>query len=181
MVMSADAAVSDEDIDGNRSAACPTCGSCSGMFTANSMNCLTEALGLALPGNGTIVATHKNRLGCLKRPPSASSTCTRAYYENGDESVLPRLHRDPTGLPQCHEPRYRHGRLDQHGVASLGDRARGKGQVHHEGHRRAVEKGARCCAKSRRARSSMSRMSIGPAASWRSLASSTARSCLTQA
>jgi dihydroxy-acid dehydratase len=72
MVMAADQSVSDEQISVVEQKACPTCGSCSGMFTANSMNCLAEALGLALPGNGTIVATHKNRKNFLRKQLRAS-------------------------------------------------------------------------------------------------------------
>ena len=90
MVQAADKAVSDEDIAAIEQVACPTCGSCSGMFTANSMNCLTEALGLALPGNGTIVATHKSRLGLFEKAAKRIVEITRAYYEKGDDSVLPR-------------------------------------------------------------------------------------------
>jgi len=67
MVMAADRDVSDEEVVAVERAACPTCGSCSGMFTANSMNCLTEALGLSLPGNGTVLATHKQRLGLFEK------------------------------------------------------------------------------------------------------------------
>jgi dihydroxy-acid dehydratase len=89
MVMSADAAVSDEDISAIECAACPTCGSCSGLFTANSMNCLNEALGFALPGNGTIVATHKNRLRLFEKAARRIVEITKAYYDKGDGSVLP--------------------------------------------------------------------------------------------
>ena len=71
-------------------AACPTCGSCAGMFTANSMNCLTEALGLALPGNGTTLATHADRGELFKRVGHQIVEITRAYYEHDDDSVLPR-------------------------------------------------------------------------------------------
>ena len=70
--------------------ACPTCGSCSGMFTANSMNCLNEAIGLALPGNGTIVATHKNRLKLFEKAARLIVDNTKKYYNEGDETVLPR-------------------------------------------------------------------------------------------
>jgi dihydroxy-acid dehydratase len=90
MVMSADSAVPDADIRDIEFAACPSCGSCSGLFTANSMNCLNEALGLALPGNGTIVATHKNRLRLFENAAHRIVEMTNAYYEKGDESVLPR-------------------------------------------------------------------------------------------
>ncbi|MTD45136.1 dihydroxy-acid dehydratase [Conexibacter sp. W3-3-2] len=82
--------VSDEDIEIIEEAACPTCGSCSGMFTANSMNCLTEALGLALPGNGSILATHTARKELYQRAARCVVEITRRYYEEDDESVLPR-------------------------------------------------------------------------------------------
>lgn len=90
MVMAADPAVSDEEVAGLEMAACPTCGSCSGMFTANSMNCLTEALGLALPGNGTIVATHRNRMSLFEKAARRIVEMAVARYERDDESVLPR-------------------------------------------------------------------------------------------
>lgn len=90
MVMAADDNVSDEEVSLVEKEACPTCGSCSGMFTANSMNCLNEAIGLALPGNGTIVATHKNRLALFARAAKQITVNTRKYYEDGDASVLPR-------------------------------------------------------------------------------------------
>ena len=90
MVMAADKNVSDEEVAAVEHAACPTCGSCSGMFTANSMNCLTEALGLSLPGNGTILATHKQRLGLFERAAKLIVANTLAYYEKEDVSVLPR-------------------------------------------------------------------------------------------
>jgi dihydroxy-acid dehydratase len=90
MVMAADSQVTDEQIAETERAACPTCGSCSGMFTANSMNCLTEAIGLSLPGNGTIVATHINRLKLFEEAAIRIVEMAKAYYEEGDESVLPR-------------------------------------------------------------------------------------------
>lgn len=90
MVMAADKSVSDEEIEAVEQVACPTCGSCSGMFTANSMNCLTEAIGMALVGNGTIVATHKNRLKLFETAANKIVEITKAYYEQGDDSVLPR-------------------------------------------------------------------------------------------
>ncbi len=90
MVMAADAAVSDADVAEIERSACPTCGSCSGMFTANSMNCLTEALGLALPGNGTVVATHADREALFKRAGRLAVELCRRYYEQDDASVLPR-------------------------------------------------------------------------------------------
>jgi len=90
MVMAADDNVTDEDVVAVERSACPTCGSCSGMFTANSMNCLTEALGLALPGNGTLIATHSDRRALFVQAGRLIVEITRRYYESGDESVLPR-------------------------------------------------------------------------------------------
>ncbi len=89
MVSSADESISDEEVEAIERAACPGCGCCSGMFTANSMNCLTEALGLALPGNGTILATHKNRIRLMKDAAALIVRNALKYYEEGDESVLP--------------------------------------------------------------------------------------------
>lgn len=89
MVMAADNSVSDQDIAEIEVAACPTCGSCSGMFTANSMNCLAEALGLALPGNGTVVATHKNRFKLFEKAAKRIVEMASAFYEKEDTSVLP--------------------------------------------------------------------------------------------
>jgi dihydroxy-acid dehydratase len=90
MVMAADSSVSDKEVADLEVAACPTCGSCSGMFTANSMNCLTEALGLALPGNGTLIATHKNRMGLFEKAACRIVEMATEFYEKEDESVLPR-------------------------------------------------------------------------------------------
>ncbi|MDD2408197.1 MAG: dihydroxy-acid dehydratase [Tepidiphilus sp.] len=90
MVKAADRNASDEEVALVERSACPTCGSCSGMFTANSMNCLTEALGLALPGNGTLVATHRDREGLFRRAGRLIVELAKRYYEQGDESVLPR-------------------------------------------------------------------------------------------
>ena len=90
MVLAADDEVPDDEIARVEAAACPTCGSCSGMFTANSMNCLTEALGLSLPGNGTVVATHVNRTRLFEQAAEVIVNLTKRYYEEGDESALPR-------------------------------------------------------------------------------------------
>jgi dihydroxy-acid dehydratase len=90
MIKSADPTVSDADVDQIERHACPGCGSCSGMFTANSMNCLNEAIGLALPGNGTIVATHANRKQLFKDAAQLIVKNAYKYYEDGDDSVLPR-------------------------------------------------------------------------------------------
>jgi len=90
MVAGADPDVSDEEVKRLERCACPGCGSCSGMFTANSMNSLTEAIGLSLPGNGTILATHKNRVQLFKDAARQIVNNAMAYYAGGDESVLPR-------------------------------------------------------------------------------------------
>ncbi len=90
MVMAADPSVSDEKVARVEKLACPTCGSCSGMFTANSMNCLNEAIGLALPGNGTIVATHVERNNLFEKAAHHLIENTLSYYEEGNEKVLPR-------------------------------------------------------------------------------------------
>lgn len=90
MIKSADSTVSDEDVAEIERHACPGCGSCSGMFTANSMNCLNEAIGLALPGNGTILATHANRKQLFKDAAALIVKNAYKYYEEGDDSVLPR-------------------------------------------------------------------------------------------
>ncbi len=90
MMTAGDASVSDEDVAAVERSACPTCGSCSGMFTANSMNCLTEALGLSLPGNGSTLATHSDRKELFLNAGRTVVDLARRYYEKDDESVLPR-------------------------------------------------------------------------------------------
>ena len=90
MIGGADKELSDEEVHQLEQCACPGCGSCSGMFTANSMNSLTEAIGLALPGNGTILATHKNRIKLFKDAARQIVKNAMAYYQDGDDSVLPR-------------------------------------------------------------------------------------------
>jgi dihydroxy-acid dehydratase len=90
MIAAADPSVSDERLLEMEESACPTCGSCSGMFTANSMNCLAEAIGLALPGNGTTLATHSDRRGLFERAGRLIAEITRQYYAGEDASVLPR-------------------------------------------------------------------------------------------
>jgi dihydroxy-acid dehydratase len=90
MIAAADPSVSDERLLEMEESACPTCGSCSGMFTANSMNCLAEAIGLALPGNGTTLATHADRRGLFERAGRLIAEITRQYYADEDASVLPR-------------------------------------------------------------------------------------------
>ena len=90
MISAGDSSVSDEDLLEMERSACPTCGSCSGMFTANSMNCLTEALGLSLPGNGTVLATHSDRRELFCEAGRRVVDLARRCYEKDDESVLPR-------------------------------------------------------------------------------------------
>ncbi|SEG82765.1 dihydroxy-acid dehydratase [Marinobacterium lutimaris] len=90
MVLAADPNASDEEVEAVERSACPTCGSCSGMFTANSMNCLTEALGLSLPGNGTMLATHADREQLFQRAGRTIVELAKKYYEGGDERILPR-------------------------------------------------------------------------------------------
>jgi len=90
MVVAADESYTDEEVEAFERSACPTCGSCSGMFTANSMNCLTEALGLSLPGNGSIVATHANREKLFLRAGRLVVELAKRYYEQNDDSILPR-------------------------------------------------------------------------------------------
>jgi hypothetical protein len=122
MVMAADDKVSDADVAEIERSACPTCGSCSGMFTANSMNCLTEALGLSLPGNGTVVATHADREQLFKRAGHLAVELCQRYYEQEDASVLPRA-------GHCH------GRFHQHHPAPAGDRPGSRNRLHHGRHR----------------------------------------------
>ena len=90
MIMAGDSSVPDKEIAELELVACPTCGSCSGMFTANSMNCLTEALGLAFPGNGTVLATHKNRMSLFEKAARRIVQMSLDRYEKNDETVLPR-------------------------------------------------------------------------------------------
>ncbi|MGD8895767.1 MAG: dihydroxy-acid dehydratase [Acidobacteriota bacterium] len=90
MVRAGDKTTSDEDVASMERNACPTCGSCSGMFTANSMNCLNEAIGLALPGNGTILATHSRRLALFERAAARIVEMASSYYLGDDDSTLPR-------------------------------------------------------------------------------------------
>ena len=90
MIVAADEHFTDEEVAEYERSACPTCGSCSGMFTANSMNCLTEALGLSLPGNGSTLATHANRKKLFERAGSLIVELAKRYYEQNDENVLPR-------------------------------------------------------------------------------------------
>ncbi len=118
MVAAADDKISDADVDVIERSACPTCGSCSGMFTANSMNCLAEALGLALPGNGTMLATHADRERLFVEAGHLIVDLARRWYEQDDASALPRSIAKLRSLRECDDARHRHGRLHQHGAAS---------------------------------------------------------------
>jgi dihydroxy-acid dehydratase len=121
MVAAADDKNTDEEVTAIERSACPTCGSCSGMFTANSMNCLTEALGLALPGNGTTLATHADRkelfLEAARTVCGLPNATTKATT-----SPCCRARSPPSRLRERDHARHRHGRLDQHRAASLGRR-----------------------------------------------------------
>src|SRR5690606_14734927 len=90
MIAASNESVSDDQLGAIERSACPTCGSCSGMFTANSMNCLTEAIGLALPGNGSVLATHTARRALYEQAGALVVDIATRYYDGDDESVLPR-------------------------------------------------------------------------------------------
>ena len=122
MVAAADSNVSDAEVEVIERSACPTCGSCSGMFTANSMNCLTEALGLALPGNGSVLATHADRKGSVRRGRASDRRSGAALLRAGRRNRAAAQHRELQGVRERHDARHRHGRLDQHGAASAGRR-----------------------------------------------------------
>ena len=143
--------VSDDDIALIEEAACPTCGSCSGMFTANSMNCLTEALGLALPGNGSTLATHTARRASLRG---------RGRDRRRDHAPLLRRGRhlgtapgggDPGGVRERDGARHRDGRLDQHRAAHARRRARGRAGLHDDRTSTISRAACRASARSRRA------------------------------
>ncbi len=127
MVVAADDSCSDEKVAEYERSACPTCGSCSGMFTANSMNCLTEALGLSLPGNGSTLATHADREQLFLRAGRLAVELCQRYYGEGDDSVLPRNIANFKAVRERHDAGHRHGRLDQHHPAPAGRRAGGRG------------------------------------------------------
>ena len=115
-----DESISDADINLIEENACPTCGSCSGMFTANSMNCLTEAIGLSLPGNGSVLATHTARKALYEKAGATVVELVKRYYDGDDDSVLPRSIATAEGLRQRHGPGHLHGRLHQHHPAPAG-------------------------------------------------------------
>ena len=109
--------------------ACPTCGSCSGMFTANSMNCLTEAIGLALPGNGSVLATHTARKALYEDAGPHGRRDHQALLRAGRRHRPAAHHRHPRRLRERHGPRHRHGRLHQHDPAPAGRRPGGRARL----------------------------------------------------
>ena len=123
MVAAADESMTDEEVASIERSACPTCGSCSGMFTANSMNCLTEALGLSLPGNGSQLATHADRKGLFERAGRLVGRAGEALLRGRRRERAAARHRQLRGVRERDEPRHRHGRLDQHRAAPAGRRA----------------------------------------------------------
>ena len=148
------------------------------MFTANSMNCLTEALGLSLPGNGSMLATHADRKRAVPRSRPSDRRHHPPLLRAGRRQRAAALDRQLRGVRERHEPRHRHGRLHQHRAAPPGRRPRGRRRLHHGRHRPAVAPRARACARSRRPRPTCTwKTSTAPAASWRSWASSTAPAC----
>ena len=138
MVAAADDKLTEEEVAVYERSACPTCGSCSGMFTANSMNCLTEALGLALPGNGTVLATHSDRKRLFVEAGHLIVDLARRYYEQDDESRAAAKDCEFPGLRERDDPRHRHGRLDEHRAASPRRGLRGRARLHHGRHRPAL-------------------------------------------
>jgi dihydroxy-acid dehydratase len=149
--------------------ACPTCGSCSGMFTANSMNCLTEALGLSLPGNGTVLATHSDRRELFLQAGRTAVDLCRRYYEQDDETALPRDHREQGRVRERDAARHRDGRVDQHRAAHPGRRRGRRRSTSPWPTSTGFRAAPRACARSRpTARCHMSRTCTAPAASSRS-------------
>ena len=124
MVMAVDDSVSDAALAQIEKNACPTCGSCAGMFTANSMNCLNEAIGLALPGNGTTLATQVARKELFLDAGRRIVELAKRYYEQDDESVLPRSIATKEAFENAWRWMWR-WRFDQHRAAHPGDCARG--------------------------------------------------------
>ena len=180
MIAAADPNVSDDELREIESSACPTCGSCAGMFTANSMNCLTEALGLALPGNGTTLATRAVRRDLFVGAGELIVDLCRRCYEKDDDCVLPRsIASRARSRTRC--GRHRHGRVDQHRAAPAGGRARGRGRFRPRRHRRAQPGDAVHLQGGAAAPATTWRTSTGPAESRRSWVSSTAPGCSTGA
>src|SRR5206468_10816065 len=104
MVAAADESYTDEEVKVIERSACPTCGSCSGMFTANSMNCLTEALGLSLPGNGSVLATHSDRERLFREAGHVIVDLAKRYYEQDDQTARPRVIADKAAFENAMTP-----------------------------------------------------------------------------
>ena len=141
MVDASNDAVSDDEIGALERSACPTCGSCSGMFTANSMNCLNEALGLALPGNGTLVATHASRWGLFEEAGRRIVEMAKAPLPGRGRLRPAPVDRHLRGVRERHDARHRHGRLHQHRPPPPRHRAGGGRRLHDGGHRPAQPQG----------------------------------------
>ena len=179
MIASADPSVSDERLAELEEAACPTCGSCSGMFTANSMNCLTEAIGLALPGNGTTLATHTARRDAVRPGRPAGGRAGQAVLRAGRRVGAAAVDRHPRRVRERDGAGRGHGRLHQHDPAPARRRPRGAGRVRPEGDRRAVPPGAVPVQGGARAAATTWRTCTGPAASRPSSVSWTGPGCST--
>ena len=144
MVIAVDDSASDEKVAEYERSACPTCGSCSGMFTANSMNCLTEALGLSLPGNGSTLATHADREQLFCGPDAWWWSCASATIARGRVGAAAQC-RQFQGLRERHVPGYRHGRLHQYHPAPAGGRPGSRARFHPRRYRPPVAQGAKLC------------------------------------
>ena len=142
MVAAADSNVSDAEVEAIERSACPTCGSCSGMFTANSMNCLTEALGLALPGNGSVLATHADRKGLFVEAGHLIVDLARRYYEQDDETALPRNIANFKAFENAMTLDIAMGGSTNTVLHLLAAAYEGAGAVHDAGHRPPVAAGA---------------------------------------
>jgi dihydroxy-acid dehydratase len=142
MVTAADDRVSDSDVQAIERSACPTCGSCSGMFTANSMNCLTEALGLSLPGNGSTLATHADRQRLFIEAGHLIVDLAKRHYEQDDASVLPRSIANFAAFSNAMTLDIAMGGSTNTVLHLLAAAHEGAGGFHHGGHRQAVAQGA---------------------------------------
>ena len=156
--------LSAEELDEIEKAACPTCGSCSGMFTANSMNCLAEAIGLALPGNGTILATSADRKSLYERAAQRIVAMAREFAKNGaGHGLLAREIASPAAFDNAMILDMAMGGQHQHRPAHPGDRPRGGRAVLARADRRAQQEDARTSARSARRAATTSRTSPAPA------------------
>ena len=175
MVAAADDKVSDEEVAAIERSACPTCGSCSGMFTANSMNCLTEALGLSLPGNGTMLATHADRKRLFVEAGHLIVDLARRYYEQDDAGVLPRAIASFKAFENAMTLDIAMGGSTNTVLHLLAAAHEGEVDFTMARHRPAVAPRAGVCARSRRpSPTCMSKTCTAPAASWPSSANSIA-------